>query len=134
MVGAPWNKRTDPRKAKEGLKMHELSLARDLLIAVESKLDQSGVRIVRISVTIGTAAGIVAESLRFAFRVIAKGTHADGAELTITTVSARSRCHDCGILFEFDEIIGRCPGCGCLGGEFLSGDEMILRAIEVTDV
>jgi hydrogenase nickel incorporation protein HypA/HybF len=114
--------------------MHELSLARDLLAAIERKLDGGDARVVRVSVGIGAATGIVSDSLRFAFRVICKGTQLDGAELSVTTVAARSRCTSCGMVFEFAGMIGRCPECGRLGGELLSGDEMILRTIEVADV
>jgi hydrogenase nickel incorporation protein HypA/HybF len=114
--------------------MHELSLARDLLAAIERKLNHHDARVVRVKLSIGSAAGIVPESLSFAFRVLAEGTRADGAELEIATVSARSRCTRCGMLFVFEGMIGRCPACGQLGGELLSGDEMLLQAIEVTDV
>ena len=114
--------------------MHELSLARDLIAVIERKLDRNNARVVRVSVSVGSAAGIVSESLRFAFRVISKGTRADGAELSVTSIAARSRCADCGIVFEFNGLIGQCPSCGRHGGELLSGDEMILRAIEVDDV
>ena len=114
--------------------MHELALARDLLAAIERKLDRGDARVVRVSVSVGAAAGVVPESLRFAFRAVCEGTRVDGADLSVTTIAARSRCADCGIVFEFDGLIGRCPGCGRLGGELLSGDEMILRAIEVADV
>ncbi|MGO9607257.1 MAG: hydrogenase maturation nickel metallochaperone HypA [Candidatus Binataceae bacterium] len=114
--------------------MHELSVASDLLDAIERNLGEDAARVVRVDISVGAAVGIVSESLRFAFRVLAEGTRADGAVLEIITVSARGRCGNCGILFEFDAIIGRCPSCGRLGGELLSGDEMILRAIEVTDV
>jgi hydrogenase nickel incorporation protein HypA/HybF len=114
--------------------MHEVSLARDLLAAIERKLDHNDARVVRVKLSIGSAAGIVPGSLSFAFRVLAEGTRADGAELAIATVSARSRCTACGTVFAFDGMIGRCPACGQLGGELLSGVEMLLRAIEVTDV
>ena len=114
--------------------MHELSLARDLLAAIERNLNRNDARVVRIKMSIGSAVGIVPESLSFAFRVLAQGTRADRAELVIATVSARGRCTKCGMLFAFDGMIGRCPACGQLGGELLSGDEMILQAIEVTDV
>ncbi|HVB79373.1 MAG TPA: hydrogenase maturation nickel metallochaperone HypA [Candidatus Binataceae bacterium] len=114
--------------------MHELSLARDLLVAIERKLDRADARVVRVSVSVGSAAGIASESLRFAFRIICEGTRAAGATLSVTTIAARGRCADCGIVFEFDGLIGRCPGCGRLGGELLSGDRMILRTIEVADV
>ena len=114
--------------------MHELALARDLLATIELKLEPHDSRVVRVRVSVGTAAGIVCEALRFAFRVIAEGTRVEGAELLITPVPARSRCADCAATFAFEGLIGRCPGCGRLGGELLAGDELVLRSIEVTDV
>jgi len=114
--------------------MHELSLARGLLAAIERKLDRSAARVVRVTVSVGSAAGIAPESLRFAFRVVCERTRVNGAELSVTTIAARSRCADCDIVFDFDGLIGQCPGCGRLGGELLSGDEMILGTIEVADV
>jgi hydrogenase nickel incorporation protein HypA/HybF len=116
------------------LVMHELSLARDLLKTVEKNLASADARVLRIDLRIGTAAGIVLSSLRFAFAVVAAGTRVEGAELSIVTAPARSRCANCGILYEFDGVIGRCHVCGTLGGELLSGNEMILRSIEVADV
>ena len=114
--------------------MHELSFAIDLLAAVEQSLGPRDVRIVRVIVSVGSAAAIVPESLRFAFAVISAGTRAAGAELLVTTTAARSRCVDCGMVFEFEGMIGRCLQCGRLGGKILSGDEVVLQAIEVTDV
>jgi hydrogenase nickel incorporation protein HypA/HybF len=114
--------------------MHELSIAQDLLARVEESVDSPQARVLRVTVDIGSAAGIVAQSLRFAFEVIARGTRAEGAELRIVVLPARSRCLECGILFEFDGLIGECPACGRLGGDLVSGNEMILRSIEVADV
>jgi len=114
--------------------MHELSIARGLLAAIERNLKPGDARVVRVSVSVGSAAGIVLDSLRLAFRVIAEGTRIAGAELSITALPARSRCTGCGILFEFEGMIGHCPGCGRLGGTLLSGDELILREFEVADV
>jgi hydrogenase nickel insertion protein HypA len=114
--------------------MHELALASDLLAAVESNLGPGNARVIRVNVSIGSASGIVSESLRFAFEAVAVGTRLAGAELAISTVAARSRCVDCGIVFDFDDLIGRCRVCGRLGGELISGNEVMLRAIEVADV
>ncbi len=114
--------------------MHELALARDLLANVERRLKPRDARVVRVRVNVGSATGIVSESLRFAFQVIAEGTRMQDAELVITTVPARSRCPGCGALYAFEGMIGRCPDCGRLGGELHSGNEMILRTIEVADV
>jgi hydrogenase nickel incorporation protein HypA/HybF len=114
--------------------MHELSLARDLLNAVERTLGPQDSRVLRVDLGVGSAAGIVLDSLRFAFEAVAQGTRLEGAELSFTTIAARSRCAGCGEIFVFEDMIGHCPRCGRLGGELLSGDEMVLRAIEVADV
>lgn len=114
--------------------MHELSIARVLLERVEENLGSAHARVYRIDLAVGSAAGIVADSLRFAFEAVAQGTRSQGASLSIVTVPARSRCTGCGTIFEFRGMIGHCPGCGQLGGELLSGTEMILRTIEVVDV
>jgi hydrogenase nickel incorporation protein HypA/HybF len=114
--------------------MHEVALARGLLEIVERTLTPRVRRVVRVNVSVGAAAGIVSESLTFAFLAIAEGTRAQGAELVITTVPARSRCRVCNATYAFEGIIGRCPGCGSLGGELQSGNEMVLRTIEVADV
>jgi hydrogenase nickel incorporation protein HypA/HybF len=114
--------------------MHEVSIARDVLETVERRLGSDKVRVIRLNLGIGAAAGIVSESLRFAFGILAAGTRAEGAELSIFSVPARSRCTKCGNIFEFKSLIGDCPGCGRLGGKLISGEEMILRSIEVVDV
>jgi len=114
--------------------MHELSLARDLLATVEKTLGSSDARVIRIDLNVGSATGIVSESLRFAFDALARGTRAEGAELSILATSARCRCATCGIIFEFDGMIGNCPACGRLGGQLLSGNEMVVRSMEVADV
>jgi len=114
--------------------MHELSLARDLAAVVERTLGPRETRVLRVEMGIGSAAGVALDSLRFAFELVVQGTRLEGAELSFITIAARSRCGSCGEIFVFEDMIGHCPRCGRLGGELLSGDEMVLRAIEVTDV
>ncbi len=114
--------------------MHELALARDLLEQVEQKLDSDRVCVLGIDITVGAAVGIVVDSLRLAFGILSEGTSAEGAKLTIKTLPARSHCIGCDNIFEFEGMIGNCPECGRLGGELLSGDEIMLCSIEVSDV
>ena len=114
--------------------MHELSIARGLVDAVERRLQSATCRVVRIDLQVGSATGIVAESLIQAFAIVANGTRAEGARLLIHDVPARCRCSNCGVVFKFSGMIGHCTACGSLGGELLSGDEMIVRSMEVADV
>lgn len=114
--------------------MHELSLALDLLGAVERNLAGGVGSAVRIRVSVGAASGVVPAALEFAFRAAVSATPMEGVELALHVVPASSRCFDCGRVFEFTGIIGACPECGRLGGELLSGGELMLEAIEVADV
>jgi hydrogenase nickel incorporation protein HypA/HybF len=118
----------------EHLLMHEVALARELLEQVEEKLGVDRVRVLHIDITVGAAAGIVVDSLRLAFGILAEGSSLQGAELSINTLPARGRCVGCDKTFEFEGMIGTCPKCGRLGGELLSGNEIILHSIEVADV
>lgn len=114
--------------------MHELALARGLLAAVERNVTPADARVVRVRVLAGAASGVVPDALRFAFSVLAEGTRAAGAEIAMRTVAARALCRACGETFEFHGLLGQCPRCGRPGGEFISGDELALEAIEVADV
>jgi len=114
--------------------MHELAIAQALIATVERHLGPHDGPVQRVLVTVGTATGIVSESLDLAFRVSAAGTRVAGAALAITPVSARSRCTGCDTEFEFDGPLGACPACGRFGGTLLAGNELELHAIEVADV
>jgi hydrogenase nickel incorporation protein HypA/HybF len=114
--------------------MHELSLARAILEGVGKQCDPARTRVFRVVVAVGSAAGVMVDSLRFAFEILARDTCVEGAELVIVPTPARCRCRRCGEPYEFDGMIGECPGCGSLGGELLSGNEILLREIEVADV
>ena len=114
--------------------MHELSIVRGLVDAVERRLQSATCRVLRIDLEVGSATGIVAAALRQAFEIVAGGTRAEGARLVIHDLPARCRCSKCGVVFKFSGMIGECTACGSLGGELLSGDEMIVRSMEVADV
>jgi hydrogenase nickel incorporation protein HypA/HybF len=114
--------------------MHELALARGLLAAVERNLAPADARVVRVRVLAGAASGVVPDALCFAFRVLAEGTRADGAKITVRTAAARALCVNCQETFEFHSLLGNCPRCERLGGELITGDELTLEAIEVADV
>jgi hydrogenase nickel incorporation protein HypA/HybF len=73
-------------------------------------------------------------ALEHAFRALSADGAMSAARLEIELVRARSRCFECGAVFEFDGPVGACPRCGAFGGEILSGAELRLESIEVADV
>ena len=87
-------------------------------------------RITEICVSIGELTEVVDFALQFAFEALTPDTMAEGAVLTITMVSAKSRCRDCELEFEHDRFEMLCPSCGSLNVEPLQGREMQIDSIE----
>jgi hydrogenase nickel incorporation protein HypA/HybF len=114
--------------------MHELSIARALITAVERHVPPTVTSVQSVRVAVGAATGIVPSALELAFRAAAADTALRGARLILERVPAHSRCGDCARDYAFDDLLGVCPHCGGLGGELLDGGAIELRSIEVHDV
>lgn len=114
--------------------MHEMGVTRGIIdSAVEAAEKAGAVRIIRIELTVGEFTEVVEDALLFAFDALAPGTLAEGAELRVTMVGARSRCNDCGHEFDHDRFEMLCPMCGSFDLEPLQGRELRIDAIEVDD-
>jgi hydrogenase nickel incorporation protein HypA/HybF len=108
--------------------MHELGIAQEIVsIVVEHA---RGARVTRVVLEIGKHALLLPDSLRFCFDLCAEDTVAQGAELQIREVPGTARCRDCGAALTFDEPLGLC-GCGSANLEWLSGDELKIKEMEV---
>src|SRR5438094_498605 len=77
--------------------MHELSIAQSLIQLVEEQVRTSPapVRVVRVTVRVGEASGVVAAALRSAFPAAAAGTVANGAALVLEPVGLAAWCGTC---------------------------------------
>ena len=111
--------------------MHELAITQNLLeIALKSASDR---KVKGITVVIGELSGIVEDSVRFCFEVVAADTAAQGANLTFRTVPAHLRCTRCGLEFRMENGNWACPQCANLGGKVVQGRECYVESIEVED-
>lgn len=111
--------------------MHELAYATSLIRALESAAGERGIgRISRVEVVVGELAGVVPESLEFAFETLARGRGGilEGARLCIERRPALGRCRGCGAAFEAVACRFRCPFCGEAGPHIVQGDEFRLVA------
>ena len=79
---------------------------------------------------VGVLACVLPEALQFCFDVVAEGTQAAGAELSIRSTLASVRCHDCDRRFELSEPLGTCD-CGSANLEWMSGRELNIVAIHL---
>ncbi|MFP5363879.1 MAG: hydrogenase maturation nickel metallochaperone HypA [Thermoleophilia bacterium] len=111
--------------------MHELSLAEGILAVVEEHA--GGRRVARVDVRVGRLRQVVPGALTFAFGLVAQQTVADGAELVLEQVPASGDCRTCARHTELPRFPLRCAACGGLDVEIVSGEELCVESLEVTD-
>ena len=108
--------------------MHELGIAQEVVgIAAEAS---RGARVTRIVLEVGKLAAVLPDALRFCFDMATEGTVAEGAELEIVEIPGLAACRACGGRVRLDRPFGRC-GCGGSDLEWLSGEELRVREMEV---
>lgn len=115
--------------------MHELSIALSLVELASEEAGRLGdVRVDAVHVRIGPLAGVVEEALRFSFDLAAAGSPVEGARLEIERVPLTVHCHRCEAERELPSAQRlRCPVCAELAYDIVSGRELELHALEVTD-
>ena len=108
--------------------MHEYSLAQSI-IETASKY-AGGAKVKEITLVIGEASGVLGESVKMYFDLIAEGTSCEGAVIKIETVKPMLKCKACGALFERKPFSFECP-CGGEGEPTEIGREFYVKEIEV---
>jgi hydrogenase nickel incorporation protein HypA/HybF len=112
--------------------VHELSITRSVVAIAAEKA--AGRKVSAVRLRIGRLAGIECDAIRFCFDLCAEGTSVQGAALQIDEVPGRARCGACGGERELSIPVLRC-GCGAGAPmQVLQGEELLVAAIEVTDV
>ncbi len=114
--------------------MHELSIAGNIVEAVEREMSTRGIdRVATIALRIGRMTDVDAEALRFGFEVITKETRLDGARLAIESIPIVARCTACATEFEIPEMMFICPSCRSTSVDLVQGMELDIAYIEVPD-
>ncbi|OQX52352.1 MAG: hydrogenase maturation nickel metallochaperone HypA [Candidatus Cloacimonas sp. 4484_209] len=113
--------------------MHELSIAENIKNVVEESLKGKKVKVTCINLKIGKLTAVVPESLQFCFQFVSKGTAVDGAVLKIKEIPVRARCKKCGNEFSIDSPLFLCPICGSGKIDVLSGNELLIKSVEIEE-
>lgn len=112
--------------------MHELGIMTGVMDAVNRSAEQAGaLKVLKVTLSIGEMTEAIEDSLRFAFEVLTEGTNSEGAELVINMVKPKSRCLDCGSVYEHDRFHMACDACGSFATELIAGRELQIDSIEV---
>jgi len=115
--------------------MHESSLAQSALDLVLTTARSNGAeRVTAVRIAVGDLAQADGDTIAFWFNILAEGTEASGAEVTIEHVKAAARCKHCGNEFEITppRWAVRCPACGA-DGELTTGRDLAVTSIDVED-
>ncbi len=115
--------------------MHEMSIVQALLEQVQSEVDLSGHtgRILSLHLVIGRLSGVHADSIRFAFELLAPDSIARDALLVIDQPRAELCCLDCNARREIEELYANCPVCGTANVTIRGGKDLLLQSIELED-
>ena len=108
--------------------MHELGITQEIVALVEEHA--RGRKVARVVLEIGRLSAVLPDAIRFCFDLCAEGTVADSAELEIIETSGLARCRSCGGEVPLERPFGRC-GCGCTDLEWLAGEELRVKELEL---
>jgi len=111
--------------------LHELAITQSIVDIILKEAPDHKVK--GITIVVGELSGIVEDSVRFCFDVVAAETSAKGAVLTFHRLPGRIRCNQCTFEFEMDSGDWACPRCGNVGGQVMQGRECYVETIEVED-
>jgi hydrogenase nickel incorporation protein HypA/HybF len=109
--------------------VHELSVTQSIVEACSERA--AGVRVLRVTVEVGTLSCVMPDALRSCYEIAAQATSLEGSELEIIRIPARSRCRDCGADVDVYDLLRGCP-CGSLNlTRPEGGDGLLIRSLEI---
>lgn len=108
--------------------MHELSITQSVVDVVTRRTGNE--QVAKVHLQIGKLSGIVPDSVRFCFELIAADTPLAGAVLEIDEPLGRGHCRGCGQDFELRDLILLCP-CGSADVQLVGGNELAVKSVEV---
>jgi hydrogenase nickel incorporation protein HypA/HybF len=115
--------------------MHELSVCNALVTQVELIAAQNGAgRVARIELEVGPLSGVEPDLLRRAYPLAIAGTVAAEAELIIDIPDVVVRCTDCETESSVPPNRLLCGRCGDFRTQIISGEELILKRLELEDI
>ncbi len=115
--------------------MHEFYVVQNIIKSVEECLQNyPGKRVAKVVLLIGKFSGVEPELLKTALDFFKKGSVLEEAEVVLEIEELKLRCLECGEEFIKEKWDLTCPKCGSLRTEVISGDQMLLKSLELEEV
>ena len=115
--------------------MHELSIALSIIEgASEEALQRGGAQVHAVHIRLGALSGVVKDALLFSYEIACAGTPLEGSQLVIEDVPVVVYCPKCAAEKTL-ETIQRfcCPSCGELTPDVISGKQLELIGLEISE-
>lgn len=111
--------------------MHELGIMTGVVDSVtQAAQANDALKVLKVSLSVGRMTEAIEDALQFAFEALTdRDPLYEGAQLEITMVEPKSRCLECGNVYEHDRFHMSCPVCGGFG-ELITGKELRIDSIE----
>lgn len=114
--------------------MHEYFVVKSVLQVVEDIINKyPGKKIIKAVLLIGKFSGVEPELLKTALEFFKKGTPLEEAEIVIEIEDFKVRCKTCAREFSKDRWDLSCPYCESFNTEIVSGEELLLKSLELVD-
>ena len=112
--------------------MHERGIMTGVVDSVTQAAQANGaLKVLKVSLSVGRMTEAIEDALQFAFEALTdRDPLYEGAQLETTMVEPKSRCVECGTVYEHDRFHVSCPECGGFG-ELIAGKELRIDSIEV---
>lgn len=113
--------------------MHELGIMTSVMeSARQAAQDAGAIKVLKVSLSIGEMTEAIEDALVFAWEALCEtDPYFEGAELEINMIRPKSRCLECGAVFEHDRFHMFCPECDSFLLELIAGREKQIDSIEV---
>ena len=115
--------------------MHEMGIALQIVEIAKASIpaEMKNNRVEQINLKIGRLAAVVPESLNLCMEVIAKDTPFEGAVIHIDEIPVVAKCRGCSYQWEVDEAVYICPQCNSTELDIISGSELNVVSIDVSN-
>jgi hydrogenase nickel incorporation protein HypA/HybF len=115
--------------------MHELSIAMSIVELAEEELaGRKGATVQSVHLKLGHLSGVSKEALESCYAMACFESPLAGSRLIIEEVPVSVYCAKCAEIRQLDSIqLFRCPVCGDLVSDIVSGKELQVMALEIVE-
>lgn len=115
--------------------MHEFAITQEIVRIVEEAARGAGgdAKVTKVILKIGKFSSVVVRYMQHYYDVMTEGTALHGARIEAVEVPATAECGDCGHGYDIPATDFSCPECGSGNSSLLTGRELFVDSIEVSE-